>query len=86
MGGGIERDVGILIVDLPTQDPRIVTGPQGQLFGDFARQFAIFCIGTVELRPVSMFRRWPSSSTRSVSGYFCVSHAGGAAVGVPITL
>ncbi len=55
LGIGIERDVGILIVDLPAQHVGIVSETLGQLFGDFARKFAIFGIGEVELLPISVF-------------------------------
>lgn len=37
LGTGIERDVGVLVIDLPPQHVRIVAKAFGQLFGNFPR-------------------------------------------------
>ena len=58
----------------------------GQLFGDLARQLAILWIGEVELLAIAMLGAVAFFIDAQVSGYFCVSQAGGAAVGVPTTV
>src|SRR5438132_7580997 len=52
---GIVGFVGVLVVNLPSQDVGIVAESFRHLFSHFAGEFAIFLIRKIEMLPVAVF-------------------------------
>src|SRR5260370_42450938 len=59
MSIGIGGFIGVLVVNLPSQDVGIVTEAFRHLLSHFAGEFAIFRIREIEVLPVTMFGAMP---------------------------
>ena len=84
--GRVEGLVGVLVADLPADDVGVVAEAARELGDDQRAELAVARAGVVELaaarRARASGRRRSCPACRDTS---CVSHAGGASVGVPMT-